>query len=54
MMPHRGGSTVASVLMGCRVSRDDAVLGGSLGRGNMYGVIVLVRCRASRDDAVSK
>jgi hypothetical protein len=24
MMPHRGGSTVASVLVGCRASRDDA------------------------------
>jgi hypothetical protein len=23
-MPYRGGSTVASVLVGCRVSRDDA------------------------------
>jgi hypothetical protein len=53
MMPHRGGSTVASVLIGCRVSRDDAASGGSLGRGDMYGISVLVGCRVSRDDAVS-
>jgi hypothetical protein len=40
MMPYRGSSTVASVLMGCRASRDDAASGGSLGRGDMYGVSV--------------
>jgi hypothetical protein len=31
MMPHRGGSTVASVLVGCRASRDDAASGWQYG-----------------------
>jgi hypothetical protein len=53
IIPHRGGSTVASVLMGCRASRNNAASDGSLGRGNIYGVSVLVGCRASRDDAAS-
>jgi hypothetical protein len=53
IMPHRGSSTVTSVLIEYRVSRDNAASGGSLGRGDMYGVSVLVGCRASRDDAAS-
>jgi hypothetical protein len=53
IIPYRGGSTITSVLIEYRASRNNTASGGSLSRGDMYGVSVLVGYRASRDNTAS-